>query len=450
MRRYFGTDGIRGQANRAPMNPEMAMRLGQVLAWHFAKDHPEPRILIGKDPRRSSYIFEFAVAAGACSMGASTYQVGPLPTPAIAYLTHKMRAQAGVMISASHNPFHDNGIKVFGGDGYKLPDSVEATLEDLMDEGFAEDRRPVGAEVGRAYRIADAQGRYIVFAQEAFPDDLTLRGLRIVIDCANGAGYRVGPAILEELGAQVIERGVWPDGTNINRRCGALHPEFMAEAVVQEGAHLGIALDGDGDRLILSDEKGRVVDGDAVMALIGAQMLAEDRLPHNTLVATIMSNLGLDRRIEEAGGRVVRTQVGDRYVLERMRAEGYKFGGEQSGHMIFLDHASTGDGMVSALQVLATMIRADKPLSELADIMVRFPQVHRKVEVTRKPTLDDLPTVQKAISSAEEEMGDDGRTVVRYSGTENVLRVMVECPDEIQACVYADRIVDAAVDAIGT
>ena len=449
MRRYFGTDGIRGLANRAPMNPEMAMRLGQVLAWYFAKDHPEPRILIGKDPRRSSYIFEFALAAGACSMGASTYQVGPLPTPAIAYLTHKMRAQAGVMISASHNPFDDNGIKVFGGDGYKLPDSVEETLEDLLDEGFPEDRRPVGAEVGRAYRIADAQGRYIVFAQEAFPDDLSLRGLRIVIDCANGAGYRVAPAILEELGAQVIERGVWPDGTNINRRCGALHPEFMAGAVVQEGANLGIALDGDGDRLILSDEKGQIVDGDAVMALIGAQMLAEGRLEKKTLVATIMSNLGLDRRIEEAGGRVVRTKVGDRYVLERMRAEGYNFGGEQSGHMIFLEHGNTGDGMVSALQVLATMIRAERPLSELADTMERFPQVHRKVLVSSKPPLDELPTVRRVVTEAEEEMGDTGRTVVRYSGTEHVLRVMVECPDENQACVLADRIVDAATDAIG-
>ena len=450
MRRYFGTDGIRGKANTEPMTPEMAMRLGQVLAWHFAKDHPEPRILIGKDPRRSSYIFEFAVAAGACSMGASTYQVGPLPTPAIAFLTHKMRAQAGVMISASHNPFEDNGIKVFGGDGYKLPDEVEATLEGLLDDGFGEESRPSGADVGRAYRIADAQGRYIVFAQEAFPDDLSLHGLRIVIDCANGAGYRVGPAILEELGAQVIERGVWPDGTNINRRCGALHPEFMAQAVVQEGADLGIALDGDGDRLILSDEKGRIVDGDAVMALIGAQMLRESRLPKNTLVATVMSNLGLDRRIEEAGGKVVRTQVGDRYVLQRMREDGYGFGGEQSGHMIFLDHASTGDGMVSSLQVLATMIRSEKPLSELADCMERFPQVHRTVNVTRKPALEDLPTVRKAIKTAEDEMGEDGRTVVRYSGTENVLRVLVEYSDEAQACVHADRIVDAAVDAIGS
>jgi len=449
MKRYFGTDGIRGRANRTPMTPEMAMRLGQVLAWHFAKDHPEPRILIGKDPRRSSYIFELAVAAGACSMGASTYQVGPLPTPAIAFLTHKMRAQAGVMISASHNSFEDNGIKVFGGDGYKLPDSVEATLEDLMDEGFSEERRPVGEEVGRNYRIADAQGRYIVFAQEAFPDDISLRGLRIVIDCANGAGYRVGPAILEELGAQVIERGVYPDGTNINRLCGALHPEIMAAVVVQEGADLGIALDGDGDRLILSDEKGSVVDGDAVMALVGAQMLAEGRMAGETLVATIMSNLGLDRRIEEAGGRVVRTRVGDRYVLERMRADGYNFGGEQSGHMIFLDHASTGDGMVSALQVLATMIRAEKPLSELADTMERFPQVHRKVKVSRKPPLEDLPTVRRAVAKAEEEMGDDGRTVVRYSGTEHVLRVMVEYTDENQACVQADRIVDAATRAIG-
>jgi len=448
MRRYFGTDGIRGLANRHPMTPEMGMRLGQVLAWYFGKDHPEPRILIGKDPRRSSYIFEFAVAAGACSMGASTYQVGPLPTPAIAFLTQSMRAQAGVMISASHNPFEDNGIKVFGSDGYKLPDDTEAHLEDLLDRGFPEEDRPVGQDLGRAYRISDAQGRYIVFAQEAFPQDLSLRGLRIVIDCANGAGYRVGPSILEELGAQVIERGVWPDGTNINRRCGALHPEFMAEAVVQEGASLGIALDGDGDRLILSDEKGRIVDGDAVMALIGTQMLAEGRLAKNTVVATIMSNLGLDRCIQQAGGAVVRTRVGDRYVLERMRADGFSFGGEQSGHMIFLDHATTGDGLVSALQVLATMVRSGRPLSELADRMERFPQVHRKLRVSRKPPLEELPTVRRAVEAAEREMGESGRTVVRYSGTENVLRVMVECPSEELACVLADRIVDAATEAL--
>jgi len=260
-------------------------------------------------------------------MGASTYQVGPLPTPAVAFLTHSMRAQAGVMISASHNPFHDNGIKVFGCDGFKLPDAVEAELEDMLDKGFPSEERPVGTAVGRAYRVEDSPGRYIVFAKETFPQDLTLRGLKIVVDCANGATYRVGPATLEELGATVIEMNVYPDGTNINRECGALYPERVAEAVLHQGADLGVAFDGDGDRLILADEKGQVVDGDAVMALIGAQMLAEDRLKGKTLVATIMSNMGLEKVIGAAGGRVVRTAVGDRYVLERMRADGYNFGG---------------------------------------------------------------------------------------------------------------------------
>ncbi len=449
MRKLFQTDGIRGKANRYPMTPEVAMRLGQALAVYFGRDDPHPRIVIGKDPRRSSYVLEFAVAAGACSMGASTFQVGPLPTPAIAFLTIGMRAQAGVVISASHNPFDDNGIKVFGGDGYKLPDAVEEELEDLMANEQILGDRPLGDGIGRAYRIDDSSGRYIAFAKETFPDHLSLRGVKIIVDCANGAAYRVGPKVFEELGASVVELGVYPDGVNINKDCGALHPERLAKLVVREKADLGVALDGDADRVILVDEKGRVVDGDALMALLARGMLQRRTLKQNTLVATIMSNIGLEKYVGNLGGRLVRSAVGDRYVLEMMRAGGYNLGGEQSGHLIFLDHTTTGDGIIASLQVLKEMLTLQQPLSALAEGFERFPQADCKVVVAAKPPLSEVPRLQKAMKTAEDRLGQDGRLVVRYSGTEPVLRIMVEGRDEALVAELLAYLKNEALSVLG-
>jgi phosphoglucosamine mutase len=431
------------------MTPEVAMRLGQALAVYFGRDDPHPRIVIGKDPRRSSYVLEFAVAAGACSMGASTFQVGPLPTPAIAFLTIGMRAQAGVVISASHNPFDDNGIKVFGGDGYKLPDAVEEELEALMANEEILADRPLGDGVGRAYRIDDSSGRYIAFAKETFPDHLSLRGVKIIVDCANGAAYRVGPKVFEELGASVVELGVYPDGVNINKDCGALHPERLAKLVVREKADLGVALDGDADRVILVDEKGRVVDGDALMALLARGMLAKKTLKQNTLVATIMSNMGLERYVENLGGRLVRSAVGDRYVLEMMRAGGYNLGGEQSGHLIFLDHTTTGDGIIASLQVLKEMLTLQQPLSALAEGFERFPQMDCKIGVATKPPLSEVPRMQHAMKQAEDKLGRDGRLVVRYSGTEPVLRIMVEGRDEALVAELLAYLKNEALSVLG-
>ncbi len=448
MRELFETDGIRGRANVHPMTPEMAMRLGQALAIYFAEGDVPPRIVIGKDPRRSSYIFEFAVAAGACSMGASTFQLGPLPNPATAFLTVSMRAQAGVMISASHNPYYDNGIKVFGGDGFKLPDRVEEEIEALMKDDARLAQRPTGSRIGRAYRIEDAAGRYIAFVKDSFPDHLTLRGLKIVVDCANGAAYRVAPAVFEELGATVVELGVYPDGTNINRRVGALYPDYVARVVRREKAHLGIALDGDADRVILVDEKGVVADGDSIMALVARAMIAGGTLRDNTVVATIMSNMGLEKELESVGGRLLRTKVGDRYVLEAMRQGGYNFGGEQSGHLIFSDHTTTGDGLIAALQVIKCMLASEKPLSVLAAGMERFPQDSRKITVAQKTPLEQVPAMQKALAQAEGILGEQGRTVVRYSGTEPVLRLMVEARDEALVGKVLDLLEEAAVKSL--
>lgn len=444
MRELFQTDGIRGKANTWPMTPEIAMKLGQALAIYFGRGESEPRIVIGKDPRRSSYIFEFAVAAGACSMGASTFQLGPVPTPAIAFLTVSMRAQAGVVISASHNPYYDNGIKVFGGDGYKLPDHAEEEIEAIMKDEKALSNRPTGSKLGRAYRIDDARGRYIAFAKDALAPPLSLKGMKIVVDCANGAAYQVAPAVLEELGAVVVELGVYPDGTNINRRCGALYPEYVARVVKRESAQLGICLDGDADRVILVDEKGSISDGDAIMALVGKSMINQGTLSKNTVVSTIMSNMGLERDLEKVGGKLVRAQVGDRYVLEMMRQGGYNFGGEQSGHLIFLDHTTTGDGIVAALQVLTCMFEEEKPLSELVAGMERFPQMSAKVQVKKKPPLEGVPAMQKAMKAAEDRFGRDGRIVVRYSGTEPVLRVMAEGLDEALVQQVVEELAETA------
>jgi phosphoglucosamine mutase len=387
--RLFGTDGIRGKANAHPMVPEVMLRVGRAVAYVAGRGKKHaPRILIGKDTRLSGYMIETALASGICAMGGRVIICGPVPTPAVAHLTVDMRADAGIVISASHNPFDDNGVKIFGSDGYKLSDELEIEIERLTrDPALAEH----GKRIGRAVKQEDARGRYVVFAKRTFPRDLTLDGLRIVVDAAHGAAYRVAPMVLAELGATVTAIGVKPNGTNINRECGAMHPEHVRAEVIHRGAHMGIALDGDADRVILVDERGEVVDGDAVMSMCATHMLDEGRLAKNTVVATVMSNLGLERALAARGAKLVRTQVGDRYVVEAMRKGGFNLGGEQSGHLVFLDHASTGDGTVAALQVLAVMLRAQKPLSELAAAALeRVPQLLHNVTLPSRTPRAEL------------------------------------------------------------
>ena len=446
-RRLFGTDGIRGVANQHPMTPELALRLGRAIA-HVAgrgKKHP-PRVVIGKDTRVSGYMLETALAAGICAMGGRVLLSGPIPTPAVAYLTTSMRADAGVVISASHNPFEDNGIKIFGADGFKLPDAEEAAIEALL-QGDAIDVPHLGDAVGRAERLEDARGRYVVYCKATFPAALSLDGVRVVIDAAHGAAYRVAPAVFAELGADVTAIGVDPDGRNINAGAGALHPEHVAAEVTRTGAALGIALDGDADRVIVVDEKGQVVDGDAIMALCATRMLRAGKLARGTLVTTVMSNLGLDRAIERAGGSVVRTAVGDRYVVEALRAGGFTLGGEQSGHLVFLEHASTGDGIVGALQVLAAVVGEQRPLSEIAhDVMERVPQVLRNVTLPRRLPLDQMKRLSDASRAVEAALGRDGRLLVRWSGTEPKLRILVEGADAAQIASFAAELAAAAAE----
>jgi phosphoglucosamine mutase len=416
------------------------MRLGMAIAARLHQPGRHTRIAIGKDTRLSGYMFESALAAGIVAMGADVWLTGPLPTPGIAFITASMRCDAGVVISASHNPFEDNGIKVFARDGYKLPDHVEAEIETLMSSPELDMQRAAPADVGYNRRLEDSRGRYVVYCKATFPSELTLDGLRIVVDGAHGAAYRVGPAVFEELGASVVAIHTKPDGKNINARAGALHPQAMCDTVKLHDAHIGVAFDGDADRVVLSDEHGNAVDGDAVMALCATRMLREGRLAKQTLVATVMSNLGLERALRPAGGRVVRTQVGDRYVVDEMRRSGYNLGGEQSGHLVFLDHATTGDGIVAALRVLAIMVREGVPLSELAKVMTRTPQVLVNTQVDRKIPLDQLPDVQRLIADVERQLGDDGRVLVRYSGTESKARVMIEGLDEGKIRGWADEI----------
>ncbi|MBX3162741.1 MAG: phosphoglucosamine mutase [Deltaproteobacteria bacterium] len=439
-RSLFGTDGMRGVANLEPMTSATVMRLGMAIAARLHQENRHTRIAIGKDTRLSGYMFESALASGIVAMGADVWLTGPLPTPGIAFITASMRCDAGVVISASHNPFEDNGIKVFARDGYKLPDHVEAEIEALMQSPELDRRVAPPGDVGYSRKIEDARGRYIVYCKATFPSELTLDGMRIVVDGAHGAGYRVGPAVFEELGAQVIAIHTKPDGKNINANAGALHPRTMCEAVRLHEAHLGVALDGDADRLVLCDEHGEVVDGDAVMALCATRMIAENRLAKKTLVTTVMSNIGLERSVRAAGGSVVRTQVGDRYVVEEMRKHGYNLGGEQSGHLVFLDHATTGDGIVAALRVLAIMAREGRPLSELARVMTRTPQVLVNTPVERKVPLDQLPDLQRMIADVERQLGEDGRVLVRYSGTESKARVMIEGMDEAKIRGWADEL----------
>ncbi len=448
-RKLFGTDGIRGVANVHPMTGEMMLQLGRALAFLIKRGDHRHRVVIGKDTRLSGYMLETALASGLCSMGVDVLLCGPLPTPAISNLTVSMRADAGAVISASHNPYQDNGIKFFSRDGFKLPDEVEAEIEDLIANDKLDHLRPTAQSIGKAWRIDDAGGRYVVYAKNTFPKHLTLEGLTIVVDCGHGAAYRVAPAVLEELGARVIVIGNQPDGKNINRGFGALHPEAMCKAVIKTGANLGIALDGDADRVIVADENGKVVDGDAVMAICGIDLIRRKLLPKKTLVSTVMSNMGLDQAIEKAGGRVVRTRVGDRYVVEEMRKNGYSFGGEQSGHLIFLESATTGDGTVAALALLSVMVQSGKPMSELAKCMDVFPQAQLGLAVKSKPELGSLPEVMRAIRDAEKKLGKEGRVLVRYSGTEPKVRVLVEGPDQKIIDGFASQISAELKKAIG-
>ncbi|MBL8921847.1 MAG: phosphoglucosamine mutase [Myxococcaceae bacterium] len=447
--RLFGTDGVRGVANVFPMTAELVMQLGRALGYICRAGPHRHRVVIGKDTRLSGYMIENALASGIMSMGVDVELVGPLPTPAIANLTTSMRADAGAVISASHNPYEDNGIKFFGRDGYKLPDELERKIETLIFEKSLDSLRPTATRVGGAVRLDDARGRYVVFLKNTFPRELTLEGLKLVIDCANGAAYRVAPTVLEELGADVISLGVEPDGKNINAKCGALHPEALQKAVLKHKAHLGIALDGDADRLIVVDEKGQVVDGDAIMTICTQELVARNALKKKTLVTTVMSNIGLERAVSEWGVKVVRTAVGDRYVVEEMRKHGYVFGGEQSGHLVFLDHATTGDGTLAALQVLALMVRAQRPLSELTTIFKPVPQVLLNVIVKEKRDLAHLPEVTKTIGQVEKKLGREGRVFVRYSGTEPKVRVLVEGTDAKRIKHYAEEIGGALKAALG-
>jgi phosphoglucosamine mutase len=432
-RKLFGTDGIRGTANVHPMTPEVALALGRAIAHVFRERSGERhRILIGKDTRLSGYMFEDALAAGICSMGVNVIQVGPVPTPALAFLTRDMRCNAGVMITASHNPYQDNGIKFFAADGFKLPDAEELRIEQLIETGEVADVIVAPDQIGQAQRIEDARGRYIVHLKNTFPAELTLEGMRIVIDCANGAGYKVGPMALRELGAEVFEMGCEPNGRNINDDCGSLYPERIATRVCELRADVGIALDGDADRVTLIDERGEILDGDVLMWLCARDMHKRGTLKGGGVVATVMSNLGLETALGDLGIELVRAPVGDRYVVERMRSGGYNLGGEQSGHILVLDHATTGDGLMSALQVLALLARSGKSLSELNEGFERFPQVMVNIAVAEKRPLDELASMQEAIAEVEAELGNEGRVLIRYSGTENKARVMVEGRDEMR------------------
>ena len=409
-----------------PMTSEMAMQLGRAAAHLFMRRAGRHQIVIGKDTRISGYMLESALTAGICSMGVDVLLVGPMPTPAIAFLTRSLRADAGVVISASHNAYQDNGIKFFSNDGFKLPDEMEARIEDLIVSNEISHLRPTADLIGKAFRIDDAEGRYIEFAKRSLPRDLDFQGIKLVVDCANGAAYKLAPKVLRELGAKVDVIGNEPNGMNINAGCGAVHPEQLQEAVRRHKADIGIALDGDADRAIFVCEQGTIIDGDHVMAALGLDLHQNGLLAKQTMVGTVMSNFGLELSMAKAGIKLLRTPVGDRYLLERMLAEGYNFGGEQSGHFIFLDHNTTGDGLISALQMISLIKRTGKPLSELAQAMSAVPQILLNITVKQKPKLETVPEIDRAIRESERRLNGSGRVVVRYSGTEPLLRIMVE------------------------
>jgi phosphoglucosamine mutase len=439
-RKFFGTDGIRGLTNSEPMTAETALRVGQAAGAYFLRGDHRHRVVIGKDTRLSGYMMESSLVAGFASVGMDVVLLGPMPTPAVAMLTRSMRADLGVMISASHNPFSDNGIKLFGPDGFKLSDQAEQEIEGLLEQ------QPKLADpqlIGRAKRIDDARGRYVHFAKSTFPERLRLDGLKIVVDCANGAAYQVAPEALWELGAEVVPLGVTPNGLNINDQCGSTHPALLQETVVASGADIGLALDGDADRLIVVDEKGSLVDGDQLMALIGLNLHRSGELRGGAVVATVMSNLGLERKLAESGLELRRTKVGDRYVLEDMRASGCNLGGEQSGHIILSDHATTGDGLVAGLQVLAALVEAGRPASEVLRQFEPVPQLLKNVRFTGGAPLE-ASTVKECIASAEGELNGRGRLVIRESGTEPLIRVMAEGDDP----VLVERLVDEICAAV--
>ncbi len=455
-KRIFGTDGVRGMANVEPVTAETALKLGRAAAHvitQLGRGHgranARPTIALGKDTRQSGYMLEDALAAGLMSLGVDVLQLGPLPTPGVAYITRSLRCDAGIVLTASHNPYEDNGIKFFHHDGYKLADDIERQIEDLVFSGGIEDIRPTAGKIGRAQRIDDALGRYVEFAKASLPRGLTLDNLRIAVDVANGAGYKSTPWILRELGADVLTFHNNPDGTNINRDCGSTHPSEIQLLVRQTGAGIGITHDGDADRVLLCDEKGQLVDGDEIMAIAAREFLRQGRLADNTLVATVMSNYGLEESLEECGGKVIRAQVGDRYVIEEMVKGNLNLGGEQSGHMIFRDFTTTGDGVITALQILRIMRDTGKPLSELKQCLAKYPQAQRNLRVASKPALTSLPEVTRLVAETEAQLGGKGRVLLRYSGTEPKVRLLIEGRDQTLIEKQADRIADALHAAIG-
>ena len=444
-RSLFGTDGVRGRANTHPMTAEITMRLAAAAGRYFRRDHQDHRVVIGKDTRLSGYMIESALQAGFTSTGMNVFLLGPVPTPAVGYLTRSMRADVGVMISASHNPASDNGIKFFGPDGFKLSDEAETEIERLLDTGVSLSHPE---NIGRAKRIDDSGARYVEYAKTTFPRQLRLDGLRVVIDCANGAAHRVAPAVLWELGAEVIRIGTDPDGFNINDKCGSTHPEAAAQRVRETRADVGICLDGDADRLILLDEKGQVIDGDQLMGLIATRWAADGRLAGNTLVATVMSNLGLERHLEGLGIALERTQVGDRYVVEKMRSEGFNLGGEQSGHLVMTDYATTGDGLIAALQVLAAMLETGQKASKLGRVFTPIPQMLSNVRFSKGSDPLEAGAVQDAIAAGEKTLGTSGRLLIRKSGTEPLIRVMGEAENHAQLKSVVASVV-AAIEKVG-
>lgn len=443
MGKLFGTDGIRGTANTYPMTPDIVVKVGQALGYIIKRNPPRniqrPRVVIGKDTRLPGYMVEQALTSGLNSMGIDVQLVGPLPTPAIGFLTRNMRADAGIVISASHNPFYDNGIKIFGPDGYKISSLVEDEIEELVLNKDLNSLLVKPEKLGRAKRIEDAEGRYIVEIKNSFPLEHTLEGMRIVLDCANGAAYKVAPSVFQELGAEVVLLGASPDGFNVNDKTGALYPAQMCEAVLKYRADIGISLDGDADRVIMADETGRIVNGDHVLAICARHLKSKNKLPKNTIVATVMSNFGLDKAMNEIGIQVVRVQVGDKYVVEEMRKIGATVGGEQSGHVIILDHSTTGDGCVASLSVLKAMKDEGKKLSELRSWIEDVPQVLINTKVTKKQDLETIPGYNDLLKKIESELKQTGRIMVRFSGTENMVRVLVEGTDRGQINKLAEE-----------
>jgi phosphoglucosamine mutase len=455
-KKLFGTDGVRGVANVEPVTAETALKLGRAAAHVFTQLNPRtlpagvrPKIVLGKDTRLSGYMLENALVAGITSLGVDVLLIGPLPTPGVAYITRSLRADAGIVLSASHNPYEDNGIKFFRHDGYKLDDKIEQQIEQLVFTGEIDAVRPTAGKIGRATRIDDALGRYVEFAKASFPRGMSLEKMRIAVDVANGAGYKSTPCILRELGAELTIAHNEPNGTNINAECGSTFPAEIQRLVKQSGAQIGITNDGDADRVLLADENGEIVDGDEILAIASVDLLQSGKLRQDTLVATVMSNFGLDEALGAHGGKVIRTKVGDRYVLEEMVQRDLNLGGEQSGHMIFRDFTTTGDGIISALQILRIMKFSGKSLSELKSCLTKYPQAQRNLKVKEKPPLAELPAVMKLVGEAEKELSGKGRVLLRYSGTEPKIRLLIEGRELAQIDRQANRIAEAIQNAIG-